>query len=216
MQPLFVAVFGPLKEFFEQELNFFLKKYAGRIVNQYDVCKIFSPAYMKAATIRNAVKGFKKPGLWPFNPSVFTDDDFVPASVTSRPDENEHVAMDMPRSTAAASSQAASNTPMLPTSAEEPACVADEEPACIDDKEQAPVPGEPGPSTSPDRSCEVLDNLPVPSAALSPMTNYSSHSGPSGIASSSVSPFVSPFQIRPVTSCEGTTEKERNAKNLKF
>lgn len=88
MRPLDIAVFGPLKTYFEQELNFFRKKYAGTIANRYDICKIFTPAYLKAGTIQNAIKRFDKPSIWPFKPTVFTTDDFMPATVTSRPDEN--------------------------------------------------------------------------------------------------------------------------------
>ena len=38
-------------------------------------------AYLKAASAQNAVSGFKTPGIWPYNPSVFGDEDFVPASI---------------------------------------------------------------------------------------------------------------------------------------
>lgn len=107
MQPLDVAVFGPLKVFFEQELNAFQKRYAGRIVNQNDICKIFSPAYLKAATIPSAVKGFKKPGLWPLNDAAFSEDDFLPATVTSRPAEDTQ---DTPNSDGPTAVEASVNT----------------------------------------------------------------------------------------------------------
>lgn len=32
------------------------------------------------------VSGFKKTGIWPFNPDVFTDEDFAPAEVTDQPE----------------------------------------------------------------------------------------------------------------------------------
>lgn len=85
LQPLDVSVYGPLKKFFEQELNIFQKQFAGRIVNQYDVCRILTPAYLKAATAQNAVSGFRKTGIWPYNPHLFGDEDFAPATVTDRP-----------------------------------------------------------------------------------------------------------------------------------
>lgn len=86
MQPLDKSVFGPIKKFFEQEINIFQKNYSGRIINQYDIVKIFSPAYLKGATPLNAVNGFKATGLWPLNPFIFGDEDYAPASVTDRPD----------------------------------------------------------------------------------------------------------------------------------
>lgn len=47
MQPLDKSVFGPMKRFFEQEINVSQKSYSGRIINQYDTVNIFSPAYLK-------------------------------------------------------------------------------------------------------------------------------------------------------------------------
>lgn len=64
-----------LKKCFEQEINIFQKSYSGCIINQYDVAKIFSPAYLKGATAQNAASGFKETGLWPFNPYIFGDKD---------------------------------------------------------------------------------------------------------------------------------------------
>ena len=40
-----------------------------------------TPAYLKAALAQNAVSGFKTHGIWPYNQSVFGDEDFVPASI---------------------------------------------------------------------------------------------------------------------------------------
>lgn len=50
MQPLDVAVYGPIKKYFEQELNMFQKNHAGRIVNQYDMAKLFAPSFLKGAS----------------------------------------------------------------------------------------------------------------------------------------------------------------------
>lgn len=89
MQPLDVAVYGPLKRYFEQELNTFQKSHPGRIVNQYDIAKLFSGAYVKSASVQNATSGFNRPGLWPYNPNVFGDEDFAPSMMTDRPINDE-------------------------------------------------------------------------------------------------------------------------------
>lgn len=85
MQPLDVAVYGPLKKYFEQEINTFQKSHPGRIVNQYDMAKLFGGAYVKSASVQNAVNGFKKPGIWPYDPNVFGDEDYAPSTMTDRP-----------------------------------------------------------------------------------------------------------------------------------
>ena len=83
MQPLDVAVYRALKIFFEQEISAFQKQHIGRIIKPHDIAKLLAPAYLKAASAQNAVSGFKTPGIWPYNPSVFGDEDFVPASIMS-------------------------------------------------------------------------------------------------------------------------------------
>ncbi|XP_037292427.1 uncharacterized protein LOC119188654 [Manduca sexta] len=81
MQPMDVAVYGPLKTYFEREVNAFQKSHPGRIINQYDVARLLSPAFLKCAVAINAVHGFKKPGIWPVNKYAFGDEDFEPADV---------------------------------------------------------------------------------------------------------------------------------------
>ncbi|KAK9674866.1 hypothetical protein QE152_g40795 [Popillia japonica] len=75
MQPLDVCVYSPIKK---------LKNYFGRRINQYDIGKLFTPAYLKGATAQNAVKGFQTTGIFPYNPNIFRDEDFAPASLTDR------------------------------------------------------------------------------------------------------------------------------------
>lgn len=85
MQPLDVAIYGPLKKYFEQELNTFQKSHPGRIINQYDITKLFGGAYPKCASVHNAIQGFRKPGIWPYNPNAFGDEDYAPSAMTDRP-----------------------------------------------------------------------------------------------------------------------------------
>lgn len=85
MQPLDVCIYGPIKKYFEQELSSFQKTHLGRIINQYDIGKLFAGAYVKGASVQNAVQGFKKPGIWPYNPHIFGDQEFAPATMTNRP-----------------------------------------------------------------------------------------------------------------------------------
>lgn len=76
MQPLDVAVYGPMKKYFEQEIDTFQKSHPGRIVNQY-MAKLFGRANIKSASVQNAVNGFRKPGIWPYDPNVFGDEDYA-------------------------------------------------------------------------------------------------------------------------------------------
>lgn len=85
LQPLDRAVYGPFKTFFEQEINTFQKAHPGRIVNQLDIARLVTPAFLKSASAKNAVHGFSSTGLWPLNRNTFGEEDFAPATVTDRP-----------------------------------------------------------------------------------------------------------------------------------
>lgn len=86
MQPLDRCVYGPFKNYFEQEVSLFQRTHVGRIISQYDVGKLFGEAYMRAASAQNAVKGFSTTGIWPTNRNVFNDSDYMPSTVTDRPE----------------------------------------------------------------------------------------------------------------------------------
>ena len=68
----------------------FQKKYPGRRIQFTDVAELFGSAYSKACTIENAISGFRKCGICPYNAEIFSDEDFAPSSVTDRPNPNDH------------------------------------------------------------------------------------------------------------------------------
>lgn len=73
---------GPLSTFYSQEVMTWLRNNPGRIVTQFQLGKLFGIAYAKAATLQNALSGFSKTGIYPLNPNIFSDHDFVSASTT--------------------------------------------------------------------------------------------------------------------------------------
>ncbi|XP_042910383.2 uncharacterized protein [Parasteatoda tepidariorum] len=84
MQPLDSCVYGPFKTYFEQEVSTFQRCHLGRIITQYDVASFVGKSYLKAASARNAVQGFKSSGIRPTNRHIFSDADFLPASLADR------------------------------------------------------------------------------------------------------------------------------------
>ena len=56
----------------------------GRRVTPYDICNIFTPAYLKAATADKAISGFRCTGIYPYNPEVVTETDFAPLALTEK------------------------------------------------------------------------------------------------------------------------------------
>ncbi|CAH0728180.1 unnamed protein product, partial [Brenthis ino] len=49
----------------------------GRTVNQSDMAKLFGVAYAKSASVQNAINVFKKPGICPYDPHVFREEDYT-------------------------------------------------------------------------------------------------------------------------------------------
>lgn len=84
MQPLDVCFYGPLKTFYNQECAVWLKNHPGRVITQNQIGELFTSAYGKAATIKNATSGFLNTGICPFNPNIFPDEFFEPADTTDR------------------------------------------------------------------------------------------------------------------------------------
>jgi len=85
IQPLDRCFFGPLKKRYNSECDKFMTTHPGQRISTYDIAELFTSSFMNSATMANAVNGFKCCGLWPYNPNVFKDEDFMPAVVTDEP-----------------------------------------------------------------------------------------------------------------------------------
>lgn len=84
LQPLDVAVYSPFKTFFEIEINKFQKAHPGRVIGQYDIARLVTQAYLKAATPQNALSGFRAAGIQPFDRHSIPEEYFAPAAVYCR------------------------------------------------------------------------------------------------------------------------------------
>lgn len=76
MQPMDVAFMKPLKTYYSQEIETWLRNNPGRTLTNKYVARLFGTAYEKAATMTNSVNGFRKTGLFPCNRHIFTDEEF--------------------------------------------------------------------------------------------------------------------------------------------
>ena len=87
MQPLDVAVFKPFKNAYNSAVDSWMMCHPGRPMSIYDVATCVGQAHYKGLTPINITSGFSKTGIFPFCDNIFTEDDFLPASVTDRPME---------------------------------------------------------------------------------------------------------------------------------
>lgn len=82
LQPLDVTFFKPLSVYYGDELRKWLRCNPGKVVTLWQVSTIFGSAFIQAATMKTALKGFEKTGIWPPNKNIFSESDFLPADTT--------------------------------------------------------------------------------------------------------------------------------------
>ncbi|XP_041349184.1 uncharacterized protein LOC121368514 [Gigantopelta aegis] len=85
MQPLDISVYGPFKSFYNQAANSFMTNHPGQTITIHDIAQIVGNAYPLAFK-PNIIAGFRASGIYPFNPNVFSEEDFLGSYVTDRPE----------------------------------------------------------------------------------------------------------------------------------
>lgn len=85
LQPLDVGIYGPFKIFYNAAIDSWLMRHPGKPITIYDLGEVIGIAFQKAMTPVNISKAFKKCGIYPFDKFIFTEEDFLPSSVTDRP-----------------------------------------------------------------------------------------------------------------------------------
>ena len=85
LQPLDVAVYGPLKQYFSNACTSWLHCHPGVPMSVMNIAQCLGTAYPLAFTPSNITSAFKATGIWPFHRDIFGDAEFTPANVTDRP-----------------------------------------------------------------------------------------------------------------------------------
>lgn len=85
LQPLDRCVFGPLKTYFNKAIDNWMRTNPGRPVSNYEVGQLASTAFNLSMTPANILSAFRCTGIYPLNTEIFGDHEYMPASVTDRP-----------------------------------------------------------------------------------------------------------------------------------
>jgi len=101
LQPLDRSVFGPLKKYVNTTCDSWIVNNPGKTMSIYDIPGIIKQALPLAATPTNISSGFSVSGIYPFNPDIFTEVDFMPGYATDRPEvlieePNQQDCIDLP------------------------------------------------------------------------------------------------------------------------
>lgn len=85
LQPLDKSIYGPLKRYYNNHCQSWLLNNVGKRVTIYDIAEILGLAYPLAFCSRNCISGFRDTGIFPFNETIFSDDDFLASKPTDIP-----------------------------------------------------------------------------------------------------------------------------------
>ncbi|XP_065672259.1 uncharacterized protein LOC136090079 [Hydra vulgaris] len=85
LQALDRSVFGPLKKFYNSACDSWLKAHPNTPMTIYDISDNLGIAYTRAFTFQNIENGFKAAGIFPYDPYVFSDVNFLCSNVSARP-----------------------------------------------------------------------------------------------------------------------------------
>lgn len=161
LQPLDLTFFGPLKNALYREYDCHLTTTGHQKITEYDVAELLNKAFMKTATMKNAISGFNAAGIFPFDSNKFSENEFVSAST---PNDQEIFV------TSCETPQNGKNLTELTEISNEDGL--DNSTSCDVPKSGGLIPrniiyGNPKPSTSKDNS--FLDFAPVPVKKMRPM-----------------------------------------------
>lgn len=72
----------PLSLHYSDELRKWLRSNPGKLITLFQNSTLFGSAFIQSATMKTAINGLKGTGIWPTDPAVFTESDFLPADTT--------------------------------------------------------------------------------------------------------------------------------------
>ena len=79
-QPLDRCYFKSLKSAYNVSADNWMTSHHGQRITFYDMAGIFGTAFLRTSTPDKAINGFRACGLWPFDDTIFQDNDMIPLS----------------------------------------------------------------------------------------------------------------------------------------
>ena len=85
LQPLDICVYFPFKCQYNKAMDNWMLSNPGKTVTIYEIASLVGQSLPVSFTPNNIMRGFEKTGIWPYNPDIFTENDFLTSAVTDRP-----------------------------------------------------------------------------------------------------------------------------------
>ncbi|XP_018399026.1 PREDICTED: uncharacterized protein LOC108776809 [Cyphomyrmex costatus] len=86
LQPLDVSIFKPFQLYYDEAVVKWHRTNPPPPLRQCHVSTLLSEAYLKIATMSNAVNGFKATGIWPVDRHIFNNTDFIAVDTLMSPE----------------------------------------------------------------------------------------------------------------------------------
>ncbi len=86
LQPLDLTVFEPLKIYYGQSVDKWMRTNPGQTFSIYNIASALGEAFPRAFTPTNIESGFRTSGIYPLDPNKFPEHLFLCSEVTNRPD----------------------------------------------------------------------------------------------------------------------------------
>ena len=90
LQPLDIGVFKPFKSFFSKACRQYMAKNPGRVITEEILASVVGSAIAQSHTPLNILGGFKKAGIFPFNPGEVSDRQLAPSKALKKPTSEAH------------------------------------------------------------------------------------------------------------------------------
>ena len=85
LQPLDCYIYGVFKRHYTSACDSWMLNHPGETISIYEIAALVGIAFPKAMTPTNIQSGFHVSGIFPVDPDICTDDEFLPSEVTDRP-----------------------------------------------------------------------------------------------------------------------------------
>lgn len=83
LQPLDRTFMKPFKNCYNAACSLWMRANPGLRINDYDIAKLVADAYKQVCRLDIAENGFKCTGIYPINPQIFSDLDFMGSDITN-------------------------------------------------------------------------------------------------------------------------------------
>ena len=94
IQPLDLVLMGSVKSTYKEEMRKWLVNHVGETFDKYRFVEVFKETYMRSCNVTNAVQGFEKAGIAPWNPQKVKTSKLFPAELYEKQEPMPQVAAD--------------------------------------------------------------------------------------------------------------------------